>query len=70
MASPVVSHMKDMISVNYFNSKNKNSKDDEQIRNIRLQAQNCKTGFFLSRGNREDDNKNKYIDSVESETVF
>ena len=71
MAPPVLSRIKDVISVNYFNSKNENNKeDDEEIRNIRLQARNCKSGFFLSRDNSEDDNKNKYMSSVESEMVF
>ena len=38
MAPPVLSRIKDVISVNYFNSKNGNSKDEEEeeIRNIRL----------------------------------
>ena len=70
MAPPVLSRIKDVISVNYFNSKNGNSKEDEEIRNIRLQARNCKSGFFLSRDNGEDDNNEAYIDSVESEMVF
>ena len=70
MAPPVLSRIKDVISVNYFNSKNGNSKEDEEIRNIRLQARNCKSGFFLSRDNGEDDNNKAYIDSVESEMVF
>ncbi len=49
MAPPVLSRIKDLISVNYFNSKNGNSKDEEEeIRNIRLQARNCKSAFFLS----------------------
>src|SRR6476661_2849362 len=65
LAPPVVAHIKDIISVNYFNSKN----EDDEIRNIRLQARNTKTAFFLSRDNREDYN-HKYIDSVESEAVF
>jgi DNA-directed RNA polymerase subunit L len=69
MAPPMVSHMKDMISVNYFNSKNEDKEVEEEIRNIRNQTKNAKSAFFLSRDN-EDDNKNKYIDSVESEGVF
>jgi hypothetical protein len=72
MARSVLSRIKDVISVNYFNSKNGNSKDeeDEEIKNIRLRVKNTKSGFFLSRDNGKDDNKNKYINSVESEIVF
>jgi hypothetical protein len=72
MARSVLSHIKDVISVNYFNSKNGNSKDeeDEEIKNIRLRVKNTKSGFFLLRDNGKDDNKNKYINSVESEIVF
>jgi hypothetical protein len=70
LAPPVVSHMKNMISVNYFNSKNEDNKAEEEIRNIRNQTRNTKSALFLSMDNREDDHKNKYIDSVESERVF
>jgi hypothetical protein len=72
MARSMLSRIKDVISVNYFNSKNGNSKDeeDEEIKNIRLRVKNTKSGFFLSRDNGKDDNKNKYINSVESEIVF
>ena len=44
--------------------------EEEEIRNIRLQARNCKSAFFLSRDNIEDGNKNKYMGSVKSEMVF
>jgi dGTP triphosphohydrolase len=67
LTPPVISHMKNIISTNYFNSKNKNSKDEEEIKNIRLQTRNAKCAIFLSPYKEEDDNKNKYIDSVESE---
>ena len=71
IAPPVVAHMKDMISVNYFNSKNENNKDEEEIRNIKNLARNAKSAFFLSLDNREDDNHTKkYLNSVESERVF
>ena len=75
MAPPVVSHMKDMISVNYFdskneNSKNENSKDEEEIRNIVKIIRNVKSALFISPYKEEDGNKNEYINSVESERVF
>jgi hypothetical protein len=70
MAPPVLSRIIDIISVNYFNSKNGNSKDEEEIGNIRLQVRNCKSAFFLLMDNREDVHTEEYIDSVESEAVF
>jgi hypothetical protein len=70
ISPPVVAHMKDMISVNYFNSKNENSKDDEEIRNIKNITRNAKSAFFLSLDNREDEHAKKYMNSVESERVF
>jgi hypothetical protein len=69
-APPVLAHMKDMISVNYFNSKNKNSKNDEEIRNIRNITKNAKSAFFLTLDNKEDEHAKKCMNSVESERVF
>ena len=43
-------------------------KEDEEIRNIRLQTRNCKSAFFLARNNMEDDNK--YIDSLNLKQYF
>jgi hypothetical protein len=39
--------MKDMISVNYFNSKNEEKKIEEEIRNIRNQTKNAKSVSFF-----------------------
>ena len=62
--------MKDMISVNYFNSKNENDKVNEEIRNIKNITKNAKSAFFLSLDNREDEHAKKYTNSVESGRVF
>jgi hypothetical protein len=67
ISPPVVAHMKDMISVNYFNSKNENNKDDEEIRNIRNLVRNTKSALFLSLDNREDNETRKFN---ESQRVF
>jgi DNA-directed RNA polymerase subunit L len=47
LVPPVVSHMKNMISVNYFNSKNEEKKIEEEIRNIRNQTKNAKSASFF-----------------------
>jgi len=70
IAPPVLAHMKDMISVNYFNSKNENDKVNEEIRNIKNITKNAKSAFFLSLDNREDEHAKKYTNSVESGRVF
>jgi DNA-directed RNA polymerase subunit L len=47
LVPPVVSHMKNMISVDYFNSKNEEKKIEEEIRNIRNQTKNAKSASFF-----------------------
>jgi hypothetical protein len=51
LAPPVVAHMKDIISVNYFNSKNENSRNEEEIRNIKNITRNAKSALFLKMDN-------------------
>ena len=65
-APPLLSRIKSLITIKYDAERN-NNVDDEDLRRLKIQHQNTKSGFYLPLGNED---HNEFLESDDAQKVF